>query len=77
MCLSVKKVTPLSDYKLLLEFENDESRVFDVQPYLEIGKFTELKNINIFNSVRVCFDSIEWENHLDFAPEFLYKKKHF
>ena len=44
MYLSVIKVKPLDDYKLFLKFENSEERIFDVNPYLEIGKFTELKN---------------------------------
>jgi len=74
MYLSVKDVTPLPDYKLQLKFENNEVRVFDVQPYLDMGKFSELKDKALFNSVRVSFDSIEWANHLDFAPEFLYEK---
>jgi len=74
MYLSVKNVTPLADYKLLLTFENGEDRVFDVKPYLEIGKFSELKDTTLFNSVSVSFDSIEWANHLDLDPEFLYRK---
>jgi len=72
--LSVKNVKPLPDYKLLLKFENDENRLFDVQPYLNMGKFSELKDVSLFNSVKVSFDSIEWANHLDFSPEFLYEK---
>ncbi len=74
MYLSVKNVNPLPEYKLLIKFENDEKRIFDVQPYLDMGKFSELKNISLFNSVKVSFDSIEWANHLDFSPEFLYEK---
>lgn len=74
MYLSVKNVTPLADYKLLLTFENNEKKIFDVSPYLEIGKFSELKDISLFNSVAVSFDSIAWANHLDLDPEFLYQK---
>lgn len=74
MYLSVKSVKPLEGYKLLLMFENNEEKVFDVSPYLEIGRFSELKDIALFNSVSVCFDSIEWANHLDLDPEFLYQK---
>ena len=76
MYLDVKDVKPLEDYHLLLKFENDEERVFDVKPYLEIGKFKELKDEDLFKSVKVCFDSIEWANQLDFDPEFLYEKSH-
>jgi len=41
---------------------------------LEQGKYIALKNITLFNSVRICFDSIQWANKLDFDPEFLYEK---
>jgi len=76
MYLAVKDVKPLDNYYLLLKFENDEERVFDVNPYLEIGKFQELKDENLFKSVKVCFDSIEWANQLDLDPELLYEKSH-
>jgi len=70
----VKNVKPLDNYKLLLEFGNGEKKVFDVSPYLSIGKFSELRDLSIFTSVIVKFDSIEWVNHLDIDPEFLYEK---
>jgi hypothetical protein len=59
---------------LWLQFENNEENFFDVSPYLDVGKFSELKDISLFNSVAVIFDSIEWANHLDLDPEFLYQK---
>ncbi len=74
MYLSVKNVKAIDDYKLLVTFENDENRIFDMSPYLNIGKFAELKNKSLFKSVRVNFDSIEWGNRLDLDPEFLYQK---
>lgn len=74
MYLSVKSVKPLDGYKLLLKFENDEEKVFDVSPYLDLGKFSELKNVSLFNSVTVSFDTIKWSNHLDLDPELLYQK---
>ena len=66
-------VKPLDGYKLLLTFDNREKRVFDLSPYLNEGRFSELKDINVFNSVKVKFDSIEWENQLDLDPELLFK----
>ncbi len=74
MYLSVKSVKPLEEYKLLIKFENNEEKIFDVSPYLSIGKFAELKDLSLFNSVTVSFDTIVWANHLDIDPEFLYKK---
>jgi len=74
MYLSVIDVKALDDYQLLLKFENKEEKIFDVNPYLEIGKFQELKNKKLFKTVRVSFDSIEWDNQLDLDPELLYQK---
>jgi len=74
MYLSVESVKPLKEYKLLIKFENGEERMFDVSPYLNIGKFSELRNLSLFNSVVVKFDTIEWVNHLDIDPEVLYEK---
>jgi len=74
MYLSIVNVKPLESYQLLLKFENDEQRIFDVTPFLEQGKYVELKKVELFNSVRICFDSIQWANELDFDPEFLYQK---
>ena len=74
MYLSVTDVKALDDYQLLLKFENNEEKIFDVKPYLEIGKFKELTNKKLFKTVRVSFDSIEWDNQLDLDPELLYQK---
>lgn len=74
MLVSVKEVKPLNDYKLLLSFENGEIRVFDMKPYLDKGIYKELKNEDIFRTVSISFDSIEWVNHADIDPEFLYLK---
>ncbi len=73
MYLSVKNVVPKENYTLLLTFENDEQRRFDVKPYLNTGVFRELRDIELFNTVRVSFDTIEWKNDVDLDPEFLYR----
>lgn len=73
MYLSIKDVKTLDEYKLLLTFENNEMRVFDMKPYLEKGIFKELRDRSIFNSVKVSFDTIEWENEADMDPEMLYE----
>jgi hypothetical protein len=58
----------------LLTFKNGEKRVFDMKPYLDFGIFRELKNLEIFNTVKISFDTIEWDNEADFDPEILYQK---
>ena len=74
MYYSVTDVKPQDDYQLLLTFENGERRKFDMKPYLDFGLFNELRNIEMFQSVKVSFDTIEWENEADFDPEILYEK---
>lgn len=72
MYKGIINVKPLPDYKLLLTFDNNEIREFDVSPYLNHGIFSELTNVTIFNSVHVSFDTIEWKNGADLDPETLY-----
>ena len=74
MYLSVVDVRAFEDYKLLLKFENGEEKIFDMKPYLDMGKFKELKDKKLFKTVKVSFDTIEWDNGLDFDPEVLYEK---
>ncbi len=59
MYKAVIDVKPTQDKKLILTFENNEKRIFDVTPYLDIGIFKKLKDPSMFNSVHVSFDSIE------------------
>jgi hypothetical protein len=71
---AVKSVKALDNYRLFLQFWNGEEKVFDVSPYLHVGKFADLREPSMFSSLAVKFDSIEWANHLDIDPEFLYEK---
>lgn len=73
MYLAVKSVTPINNYNLILTFENGEKRRFDMNPFLDKGVFKELKDISKFNSVRLSFDTIEWDNEADIDPEILYE----
>jgi len=68
----VKQVEPMPNYRLKVEFENNEIKEFDTTPFLEKGIFTELKNEEYFNQVKVAFGSIEWPNEQDFSKDTLY-----
>ena len=74
MYIGVKAVKPLTDYELLLTFVNGEQRIFDVKPFLNLGKFSELRDTSLFQSVHISFDTIEWSNGTDLDPEMLYEK---
>ena len=73
MYFAVTNVTPLENYKLRLKFKNGEEKIFDMRPYLETGIFKELKDESIFNTVKVSFDTVQWDNEADIDPETLYK----
>ncbi len=74
MYLAITDVKPQENYLLLLTFENGEKRQFDMKPYLNIGIFEDLKDYNMFKTVRVNFDTIQWDNDADFDPEILYEQ---
>lgn len=69
----VQNVKPLADYQIELQFDNGEVRVLDLSSYLNFGIFAELRDEELFKTVRVCFDSVEWENGADLCPESLYE----
>ena len=70
---AVRKVVPINNFKLLLTFENGEKRQFDMNPFLNKGIFKELNEVELFNTVHLSFDTIEWDNEADIDPETLYK----
>lgn len=71
---SVKNVTPHDDYLLSIDFDNGEKGVLDMKPFLDFGVFQKLKDRKMFDRVRVCFDTIEWDSGIDLDPEFVYSK---
>ena len=69
---SVAKVRTRPDYKIELEFNTGETRLFDVRPYLEKGVFRQLKDVSLFKQAYVAFDTVCWPGNIDIAPETLY-----
>ena len=71
----VKDVKYVSEYKLLLTFEDGAMKLVDMEPHLDGEIFEPLKNIDYFKTVLVNpdIDTIVWENDADFSPDFLYE----
>ncbi|MCL2630569.1 MAG: DUF2442 domain-containing protein [Firmicutes bacterium] len=65
-------VIPQPDYQLLVTFNNNEKRLFDVKPYLSFKPFNELKSIELFKTVKTAGLSIEWLHGQDICPDELY-----
>lgn len=68
----VKQVEPTDNHTLIVTFENDEVREFDVNPYLDKGIFAELKDLPYFRQVKVVAGSVEWPHEQDFSYDTLY-----
>ena len=62
------------DYVLSVAFDNGESGLLDMKPYLKFGVFRKIKDPEIFRTVHVSFDAIAWESGADIDPEFVYEK---
>lgn len=73
MFLEVSKAKYLGDYKINLLFNNGESKTVDLSDKL-VGKiFEPLKDKSFFQSFTIKYNTIEWSNGADFAPEYLYE----
>ena len=70
--IRVTKAEPRDDFSLLVDFTNGERRCFDIRPYLDIGVFQRLKNLQLFKQAKVSFGTVCWPGDLDIAPETLY-----
>ena len=72
MFLEVTKAEYLSDYKIKLWFNDGVVKIVDLHDKLNGSAFECLKSIENFTNFTVKFNTIEWFNGADFAPEFLY-----
>jgi len=73
MFLEVKKADYITDYKLRLEFNEGTIMSVDLEHDLNGKVFEPLKNKEYFKSFSLKYNTIEWDNGADFAPEYLYE----
>lgn len=72
--LDVLTVKATKDFRLHLEFENGEKRIFDMTPLLEKKPFIRLKGSPLFLAARVDYGTVCWPGNIDIAPETLYDR---
>jgi len=70
--IDVVKVQATKEYKLFLEFENGEKRVFDMTPYMDRKPYISLKGSPFFSVAYVDYGTVCWPGNIDIAPETLY-----
>jgi Protein of unknown function (DUF2442) len=73
--LTIKCVTPLPDYRLLLLFSTGEQREFDFTPFLTMPVFKPLQDPKKFAEAKLGMMTVIWnEGEIDIAPATLYAK---
>ena len=73
MFLEITKAEYISGYKIKVLFNSGESKLVDLTNELNGKIFEPLRNIDFFKKFSIKFNTIEWENGADFAPEYLYE----
>jgi hypothetical protein len=72
MTPDVIKVKALPDYLIEAEFENGETRRFDMRPYLDYPAFSLLKEDALFMRAHVEQGVVVWNDEVDLSPDTLY-----
>ena len=68
----VSSATANNNFTLELTFDDGTVRLFDTKPYHDKGIFTDLKDLDYFKDFEIVYDTVQWKNEQDFAPETLY-----
>ena len=69
--LEITKAQYVGDHKIHLWFNNNVERVVDVSDKLKGAAFEPLRDLTFFKNFHITYNTIEWANGADFAPEYL------
>lgn len=71
----VRDVKYLSEYRLLLAFEDGGWREVDLAPHLSGRVFEPLREISNFKTAHLNpeLETVVWNNGADMSPDFLYE----
>jgi hypothetical protein len=75
--LHVTKAVLQGDYSVYVEFNDGQAGTIYFKDELERDHrviIRELLDLEKFNTVKLRFHTLCWENGLDFAPEYLYEQ---
>ena len=75
--LGVTKVVLRGDYTVYVEFNDGQNGVINFKEALEKDHreiIRELLDLKKFNTVKLGFHTLCWDNGVDFAPEYLYEQ---
>ena len=72
MFLEVSQAEYLDKYRIKLTFNNGESKTVDLQNELDGKIYMPLRQLDFFKRFQLKYNTIEWANGADYAPEYLY-----
>ena len=70
---NVKHVSPLPEQRIEIQYENGETKIFDVSPYIKGSWYGQLANPDIFATVHPAGDTVMWRDGQVIAPHELYE----
>ena len=73
MFLEISKAKYLDNYRISLTFNNGETKTVDLQSELNGMVYEPLRQLDYFKKFQVKYNTIEWSNGADYAPEYLYE----
>jgi len=71
MFTEVVKAEYAGGYRVKLWFNNGVAKVVDLKSSLNGLVFEPLKDLDFFKQFTVKYNTLEWDNGADFAPEYL------
>lgn len=72
MVMTVIDVSVLDDYKLLITFSNNDTKIFDCKPLFKYPVYSHLKDISLFSKCYIELGIVSWDEKTDISTDTLY-----
>ena len=71
--IRITKAEYVKDHILRLTFKDGSVKLCDFLPLAQEGIFRKLKNLSYFKNFTLDPWTVDWNNEIGFAPEYLYE----
>jgi hypothetical protein len=72
MFLEIISAAYLGDYRIRLVFNDGVAKTVDLKNELNGRIYEPLRRLDYFKKFKIKYNTIEWPNGADYAPEYLY-----
>jgi hypothetical protein len=72
MFLEITSATYLEDYRIRLVFNDGTAKTIDLKNELNGSVYEPLRQLDYFKQFKIKYNTVEWPNGADYAPEYLY-----